>query len=87
MESALIVYEQGKIDLPEYKFRNVSGKSTALNTTWNVKFEHIDGTEFKRKMMQLIDFKLSDDELLKTFAGTILYTTTIEKSGNLKYIK
>ncbi len=87
LESALIVYEHRKIDLPPYKSRNVLGKTTALVTTWDVKFEHTDGSEFKRKMTHLIDFKSSDDELLRAFAGTVSYTATLENSGKLKYLK
>ncbi|MCD6367380.1 MAG: hypothetical protein J7L46_07565, partial [Bacteroidales bacterium] len=87
LESALIVFEPTKIDLPEYKFKSTSTKTTKLNTSWDVKFEHINGTEFNRKMDELIDFKTSDDEAIRNFAGTVIYTGTFENSGKAKYIK
>jgi hypothetical protein len=87
LESALIIYEPAKIDLPEYQFQTEPSKNTNLETTWDVKFEHINGTVFNRKMEQLIDFASSDDEALQTFAGTITYSTQIENSSEIKYLK
>ncbi|NQU51410.1 MAG: hypothetical protein HQ522_02615 [Bacteroidetes bacterium] len=87
LESALIVFETKKIELPEYEFNSKSGKPTAFVTTWDVKFEHINGTVFSRKMNQLIDFSSTDDEAIRNFAGTITYSTTFEKPDNIKYIK
>jgi hypothetical protein len=87
LESALIVFEPTKIDLPEYEFKSTSTKTTKLNTSWDIKFEHINGTEFNRKMDELIDFKTSDDEAIRNFAGTVIYTGTFENSGKAKYIK
>lgn len=86
LESALIVFESNKIDLPEYEFKSTSTKTKAFDTSWDVTFQHINGTEFNRKMDELIDFKASEDEALNTFAGTVIYTGTFEKSGNAKSI-
>ncbi len=87
LESALIVYEPAKIKLPQYKFKTEPAKNTSLETSWDVKFEHIDGTVFNRKMENLIDFKTSDDEAIRTFAGTITYSTQIENTGKINYLK
>lgn len=87
LESALIVYEPVKINLPEYNFKHPIGKTNPLTTSWDVKFEHINGSVFNRKMEQLIDFKSSDDEALKTFAGSVTYSATFDNSGRIKYIK
>jgi hypothetical protein len=87
LESALIVYEPEEIDLPEYEFASPPTKTTELNTTWDVKFEHVNGSVFTRKMDELIDFKNSEDEAIRSFAGTVTYTATFENSGSVKYIK
>ena len=87
LESALIVFEPAKIDLPEYEFTSTSTKTIAVDTSWDVQFEHINGTEFNRTMDKLIDFKTSDDEAIRNFAGTVIYTGTFENSGKERYIK
>ena len=88
LESALIVYDQRKIDLPEYEFKSFPSSSEALplNTDWDLKFEHTNGTSFTRRMDQLIDFKDSEDEDINTFSGTVTYTKTFENTGNVRYI-
>lgn len=87
LESALIVFEPAKINLPEYEFKSASTKTISLDTSWDVKFEHINSTEFNRKMDKLIDFKTSDDEAIRNFAGTVIYTGIFENSGKERYIK
>jgi len=87
LESALIVYEPAKIDLPKYQFQTEPVNTSSIETSWDVKFEHINGTVFNRKMEHLIDFKTSDDEAIRTFAGTVTYSTQFENTGKLKYIK
>ncbi len=86
LESALIVYDPADIDLPSYQFANAPTGTTAIDASWDVKFEHINGTVFNRKMEQLIDFRSSDDEAIRNFAGTVTYSATFENSGNVKYI-
>lgn len=87
LESALIIYEPEEIDLPEYEFASAATKITELNATWDVKFEHINESVFTREMEALIDFKNSEDEAIRSFAGTVTYTSTFENSGSVKYIK
>lgn len=87
LESALIVYDKRKIDLPVYEFRVLPTSVTALSPAWDVKFEHVNGTVFTRRIERLIDFKDSDEKEINTFAGTVTYTTTFENSGNVRYIK
>ena len=86
LESALIVYDKRKIDLPVYEFRTLPTSVTALSTDWDVKFEHVNRTVFTRRMDRLIDFKDSDDKEINTFAGTVSYSTTFENSVNVRYI-
>ena len=86
LESALLVYEPAEIDLPPYNLRTSPHKTTPLNASWKVKFEHINGSVFNRQMEQLIDFKNSDDDAIKTFAGTVSYTTQFENNGSTRFI-
>ncbi|HSH19594.1 MAG TPA: glycosyl hydrolase, partial [Draconibacterium sp.] len=87
LESALIVFEPEEIELPKYHFNSQPITTTEFNTIWDVKFEHINGTVFNRSMEQLIDFKNSDDDSVRTFAGTVTYTGTFENIDKVKYIK
>jgi hypothetical protein len=87
LESALIVFEPARMNIPEFNFPKEPVEITGIQKSWDVKFEHINGTVFNRKMEKLIDFKTSDDEALHTFAGTITYSTEIENMGQFKYIK
>ncbi len=87
LESALIIYEPEEIALPEYEFASVATKTTELNTTWDVKFKHINGSVFTREMDELIDFKNSEDEAIRSFAGTVNYTATFANTGSVHYVK
>jgi len=82
----LIVFEPAKIELPTYTFKTAPIETKELTTSWDVKFEHANGTIFNRKMDQLIDFSTLDDDELTTFSGTVTYTTQFENAGNLKYV-
>ena len=86
LESVLIVYEPAKIDLPEYQFKSSPTNGTVINSSWDVKFEHINGSVFHREMDHLIDFKTSDDDSIRTFAGTVTYTAQLENPGTLTHI-
>lgn len=87
LESALIVFEPAKIELPTYTFKTETKETNELITNWDVKFEHANGTVFNRKMDKLIDFSTSDDKELNTFSGTVTYSTQFENTGNLKFVK
>ena len=56
-----------------------------LQKLWNRTLSDI--AEFNRTMDELIDFKTSDDEAIRNFAGTVIYTGTFENSSKAKYIK
>ncbi len=86
LESALIVYEPAEMEFPPYQFSEAPKSVTALEATWDVTFEHINGDVFSREMEQLIDFKSSEDEAIRNFAGTATYSTTFKNSGKVKYI-
>ncbi|NND08313.1 MAG: hypothetical protein HKN87_18190 [Saprospiraceae bacterium] len=87
LESVLIVYEPEDLDLPPYQIQSSPAKTTPLSTSWDVKFEHIDGRTYSQKMEQLIDFKSSENEAIRNFAGTVTYTTQFENSGVFTFIK
>ena len=87
LESALIVFESEDIKLMKYQSKQAYGKRIDLNALWDAKFEHTNGTVFTRKMDELVDFNSSDDDAIKSFAGTVTYFTTFQNSGNLKFIK
>lgn len=86
LESALIVFEPKKIDLPVYKFHSTPENGKALKANWKVNFEHINGSTFTRNMEKLIDFSTSEDEAIRTFAGTATYSTTIDNKEDTEHI-
>jgi hypothetical protein len=87
LESALIVFEPAKIELPTYTFKTAPKETKELITNWDVKFEHANGTVFNRKMDKLIDFSTSAETELSTFSGTVTYSTQFENTENLKFVK
>ncbi len=78
LESALIVLEPNDLDLPQFRLNSLAPHTTKLNTTWDVKFEHVNSTVFTLRMDTLIDFKNHEDEAVRTFSGTVSYSTTVE---------
>jgi len=87
LESALIVFESEKLDLPVYELPSIAGKSAELKANWQIHFEHINGTAFSHNMDGFIDFSTSEDEAIRTFAGTASYSTTFENTGNIHFIQ
>lgn len=87
LESALIVFEPAKLQLPAYTFETEPKETVELITDWDVKFEHANGTVFTRKMNELIDFKASGEEAIRNFSGTVTYSASFENNGNIKFIK
>lgn len=86
LESALIVFEPKKIDLPAYKFKSSPESGKTLKANWEVNFKHINGSTFTRNMEKLIDFSTSEYDAIRTFAGTVTYSTTIDNKEDTKYI-
>ncbi|MCK5694955.1 MAG: hypothetical protein KAI08_18940, partial [Bacteroidales bacterium] len=86
LESALVVFEPEKLDLPLYSSRAISVKRQPMEAVWEVKFEHVDGSVFTRKMEELIDFRTSADDAIRNFSGTVTYSTVIENSESQDYI-
>jgi len=87
LESALIVFEEEKIDLPIYEFKPPVTNANGFKTSWDVKFEHVNGEVFNRNLDQLINFGTSDDEAIRTFSGTVTYSAMFENGGNIRYVK
>ena len=57
-----------------------------METLWEVKFEHVDGSVFTRQMEELVDFRTSADDAIRNFSGTVTYSTIIENSECQNYI-
>jgi hypothetical protein len=86
LESALVVFEPEKLDLPKYSAGVISSKRQPLEALWEVRFEHADGNMFTREMEELIDFRTSEEEAIRNFSGTVTYSTDIENSEGRDYI-
>lgn len=86
LESALVILETDKLDLPQYITKEGPAKRQPLKALWEVKFEHVDGSVFTRQMEKLIDFRTSEEEAIRNFSGTVSYSTAIEASGKMDYI-
>jgi hypothetical protein len=87
LESALIVLESEKLDLPVYEIPTFPEKIEELDAKWEVIFEHVNGSTFSRNMNELIDFSTSEDQSIRTFAGIVSYSTTVENHGNFEFIQ
>ena len=49
-----------------------------IKTVWNCYFYPVQENPFSRTLDHLIDLNRSSDEVLNTFAGTMVYKTTFE---------
>jgi len=87
LESALIVFEPTKTDLPVYSYNLEPGERLDLKLKWTARFEHANGNEFTREMTELTDFSLSDEEALQTFSGDVTYSARFENGEGIKFIK
>jgi hypothetical protein len=86
LESALIVFEDAEIDLPQYKFKDKPKENEDLIAIWDVKFEHINGEVFNREMKSLIDFKYSKDPAIQSFSGDVTYSTTFNNEKSFRFL-
>jgi hypothetical protein len=86
LESALIIFENRKIDLPLYKYNEKPIENKELTAIWDVKFEHTNGDVFEREMRTLIDFKDAEDSAIMNFAGDVTYSTRIENDESFRFI-
>ena len=57
-----------------------------LDAIWNVRFEHMNGESFNREMKELIDFKMSDDVAIRSFAGDVIYSTEFDNYKSIRFI-
>jgi len=86
LESALIVFEETRLDLPQYEHKEVPEVNSLLKATWDVDFVHMNGSVFTREMSELIDFKTSADPDITGFAGDVSYSAAFENDGSIRYI-
>lgn len=77
LQSMLIVFEPD-MDAPSDGLTQSVGDKAIFDIPgpWHLNFSQIDGKDFDRTFDNLIDFGLSDDPVLNSFAGTVYYTTT-----------
>ena len=87
LESALVIYEPDTLNLPTYQYEDDPKNWQPLETNWQIAFEHINGQKFSEEMDKLIDFKTSDKEAIRTFAGTVSYAAEFENLGTIRYVK
>jgi hypothetical protein len=86
LESALVVFEPKELDLPLYAGRVAPVRRMPMEARWEVKFEHADGSVFTRQMEELTDFSTSADEAIRSFSGTVTYSSVVEESECQDYI-
>ena len=80
--SITIVFEKnGQGDLFEQLPGKESGKE--LSTSWRIQLDHVNGSKKQLRLNSLAD--LSENDEIKTFAGTIIYETIIEIASE-KYL-
>ncbi len=82
IESLLLVFEA---EMEGPTLNSIEIEDTPLLTIegpWDVEFNPVAGEPFTRTLPTLID--LSKDETLKTFSGTLTYTTTFEMDKDIK---
>ncbi|MEF8845056.1 MAG: glycosyl hydrolase [Bacteroidales bacterium] len=82
-ESKLIVFDNNEDGQPMPVKRPDSASALDLGGPWEVSLHHVDGTRRQKTLEKLVDFK--EDPELKTFAGTAIYTNTINLDSRDSY--
>jgi len=82
-ESKLIVFDNNEDGQPMPVKRPDSASTLDLGGPWKVSLHHVDGTSRQKTLEKLVDFK--EDPELKTFAGTAIYTNTINIDSRDSY--
>lgn len=83
-ESLLLVYEPPEAELPDLSPATVRPSLPptewmTVATEWAVSFDHgIEGRSFERTLPVLQNLSLSPDPELSSFAGTLVYRTTVD---------
>jgi hypothetical protein len=80
-ESLVIVYDDDQ-EGDTYRPLRLEGDPPSLPVEgWKMKFSHIKGDSFEIKSTELIDFSVSDDPRLRSFAGTVTYEGSFTVGG------
>jgi len=95
LESRLLVFESGPVDENPVRRRSTAvdrnipadGPRTVLAGPWQAAFQHVDGRTFERRFERLREFGTSADEDLRTFAGSVTYTTTFQAGPGVKWLQ
>lgn len=88
LESLLLVFEPNLKGEPGKISNDKSDKVlvTNIESSWQLKFKHMNGISFNRRFSKLIDFSTSNDTQLNEFAGTVSYTTTFISDGTGEWL-
>ena len=80
-ESLLIVYDNNTGGDTYRPLRLAGDPLPQTVTGWKMKFSHINGDSFEILSPGLIDFSVSDDPRLRSFAGTVIYEGSFITEG------
>ena len=82
LESLLLVFEDEKPSKKAEKEERQVKSSKVIDGDWTVIGHHVDNQSYTWNMTDLIDFSQSTDTTQNTFAGEIIYKTTIKDTEN-----
>lgn len=88
LESLLLVFEPDRKGEPAPEIQKVD-HTDYLEATgqWQLTFHHTNGEEFERTFNVLKEFTSTGDSELQSFAGKVVYETTLETDGSHSVLK
>ncbi len=88
LESLLLVFESGREGekAPE-KIKVDAEDYLETGNQWDLTFHHTNGEKFERTFNTLKEFTSTGDSLLQSFAGKVVYETTLQADGDHSLLK
>lgn len=86
LQSLLLVFEPDDVKAPESPENSEVKQVMALKGPWEAVFQPVYGGPFSQTFTNLSEFGTSEDPRLNGFAGTVIYTTTFESSGEGEWL-
>lgn len=81
-ESLLLVFDEKAGGKQWEKQLSGDSKVAKIEGPWKIEFQHHNGSIFNRNWDDLINLKSTEDSMLQTFAGTMVYQTSFKTGKN-----
>jgi hypothetical protein len=86
LKSLLLVFEEEVEDMEPYPTGEKLSRLMEQDLSWDVKGEHMNGSQYQWKLTALKDLARSSDPEQNSFAGRLIYSTSFENQGHISHL-